>query len=180
MFLALDEAFRSWKHSKTTWQTGLSASERSSGKPGRSRSLTTEVRSRPSAPASHARWTRPNGLTAVAWGVAAGIAGFALSIVLGTGATMVAFNPDEGATFIAIWFWVAGPPVSALAMAAAARWRRWDTSQAWLSAAVAFAVCLGCGLFAISTRVPPPVPPSDRLPLHPPVTPLPTGGEHTR
>ena len=123
----------------------------------------------------------PAGLRAVAWAVAAGVAGFVISIALGAAATVVTFNlnPDEGASFIGIWFWLAGPPVSALAMAGAALWRRWDPLRAWQSAAVAFVVCLGCGVFVMSMlprpRLPPPEPPR----FEPPITSLPSGIEQT-
>ena len=117
---------------------------------------------------------RPAAFTAVAWAVTAGVVGFVLSVVLGIAATAVTFslNPDEGASFIGIWFWMLGPPVSALVMAAAARWRCWDRSRVWQSAAVTFAVCLGCGIFAMSTLRRPTAPPPDPSPFHPPVTPL--------
>lgn len=125
------------------------------------------------------RSTQPKGLTAAAWAAATGVAGFVLSILLGAGATIVTFNPDEGATFIAIWFWLAGPPVSALTMAAVARWRHWDPPRVWPSAAITFAVCLGCGIFTISTRVPPPIPP-DPSSVRPPVSSLLGDGQQAK
>lgn len=132
------------------------------------------------AAASGGRAVQPKVLTAVAWAVAGGVAGFVLSITLGAGATIVTFalNPDEGASFIGIWFWLAGPPVSALTMAAAARWRGWDRPRVWQSAALTFAVCLGLGLLVMSTLSRPPIPPAEPSPVHSPVSLLPDG-QHT-
>ncbi len=124
---------------------------------------------------------RPTGLRAVAWAVAAGVAGSMISIALGVAASVVTFklSPDEGASFIGIWFWLAGPPVSALAMAGAALWRRSDPLRVWQSAAVTFVVCLGCGVFVMSMVPRPGVPSPEPSRFQPPITSLPSGGEQT-
>ncbi len=123
----------------------------------------------------------PTGLRAVAWAAAAGVAGFVISIALGVAATVVTFilNPNEGASFIGISFWMAGPPVSALVMAGAALWRRWDPVRVWQSAAVTFVVCLGCGVFIMTTLPGLRVPPLEPSRFEPPITSLPSGGEPT-
>ena len=117
----------------------------------------------------------PTGLRAVAWAVAAGVAGSVISIALGVAASVVTFklNPDEGASFIGIWFWLAGPPVSALAMAGVALWRRWDPLRVWQSAAVTFIVCLGCGVLVMNMVPRPQVPPPEPSLFEPPTTSLP-------
>ncbi len=123
----------------------------------------------------------PTGLRAVAWAVATGVAGFVISIALGVAATVVTFilNPNEGASFIGISFWMAGPPVSALAMAGAALWRRWDPLRVWQAAAVTFVVCLGCGVFVMRMLPGPRVPPPEPSRFELPITSLPSGSEQT-
>ncbi|HUF33057.1 MAG TPA: hypothetical protein VMN58_07605 [Acidimicrobiales bacterium] len=83
------------------------------------------------------------------WSVLTGVAGSLVSIGAGLLATAVTFDPDEGATFIVIWFWLAGPPVSAVAMATVVRLRHWDPPAVGVHAVVAFLVCVLCGLVAL-------------------------------
>lgn len=96
----------------------------------------------------------PSSGAATTWGVGAGIVGFVTSALLGIAAAAVTMDPDDGATFIAIWFWLAGAPISALTMRLATWWRRWDPTRARQAAATTFITCLLCDILAIATTGP--------------------------
>lgn len=94
------------------------------------------------------------GRTGMGWAVAVGVGGFVLSLLLGWGASVVTTNAEEGASFIAIWFWMAGPFLAAGIMAFAGRWRCWPGRDTGVAAAASFATCLFCGILALSAATP--------------------------
>lgn len=109
---------------------------------------------------------RPARSVALVWAALIGVAGSALSIIAGVAVAAATMDQDEGATFIGIWFWLAGPPASAAVTAVVAR-RRWNLRSFRTHTSVAFAACVLCGLVALSA-VRPSSSPSD--PDVPPTT----------
>lgn len=80
--------------------------------------------------------------------------GFILSVALGAAVAAATMDDAGGATFIALYFWIAGPPASGFAIAFAMHRRGHSGVHVKRGVAVAFVACLICGLIALMSNQP--------------------------